>query len=246
MKQQFYILNGDALLNQLGEEIPGEKIVLRETMIDGPLDGATLSDFYETRSTFMFDKYHLPSKSEYDKKSVAEFDKIRNIPHESDINLWFEDDLFCQTNFWFTTHLLISFKCKNPVYLVRPNKGNEYSFGMMSINELKESLTNKIRITQNELIEFQKLWKYYCTNSSSQMLPIAEKLQAKFPFLVPAIRANMNKLAGEPQKVAEGIIKELNTTDFKMIFQEFCKRQPIYGFGDVQFKIILSNLNSNC
>ena len=32
--------------------------------------------------------------------------------------------------------------------------------------------------------------------------------------------------------------------DFGIIFKEFCKREPIYGFGDLQVKRLLSELEN--
>ena len=40
------------------------------------------------------------------KKTVPEFLKMQNIPENSEINLWFEDDLFCQVTFWFYSFIV--------------------------------------------------------------------------------------------------------------------------------------------
>ena len=49
-------------------------------------------------------------------KLVSEFEKIQNIEEGVDINLWFEDDLFCQVNFWFVISLLSSLNHKNSIF----------------------------------------------------------------------------------------------------------------------------------
>lgn len=94
MRKQFHILNGDSLKEILPANIQGEMIVARECLIDGNVEGKSLDDFFATRAKFISDNYEGSSKQDYYNKTVIEFQKIQAIPQESEINLWFEDDLF--------------------------------------------------------------------------------------------------------------------------------------------------------
>lgn len=38
------------------------------------------------------------------------------------------------------------------------------------------------------------------------------------------------------------IIDELGTEEFTLVFREFCKREGIYGFGDLQVKRLYDEL----
>ena len=38
---------------------------------------------------------------------------------------------------------------------------------------------------------------------------------------------------------------ELNTEQFGLIFKEFCNRESIYGFGDLQVKRLLDEIKNN-
>lgn len=240
---QWHILNGDALLKQFGNTIEGKKIICHECLIEGIIQGKSLSEFFDNRATYLQKTYDVP-KLAYSEKTELEFQKIKTIPENTVINLWFEDDLFCQTNFWFVANLLIEWKINCPIFLVRPNKGNEYSFGMMSTEQLHESFGNKIKISKDELGELQNLWNHYVEYKHVGMMMIARALQKPFPFLVPAVQAYFDKCTGKPEHTLKQIITELQTKDFGPVFREFCKREAIYGFGDLQVKTMFDNLNT--
>ena len=95
----FHILNGDALKSQFPEQILGEIIVARECLVDGTVEGLSLSDLYETRWQFLNDSYGYCSREIYFSETVSEFEKVQSIPPNSEVNLWFEDDLFCHREF---------------------------------------------------------------------------------------------------------------------------------------------------
>ena len=81
---------------------------------------------------------------------------MQDIPKNSEINLWFEDDLFCQVNFWFVMSLLKNKKKNYQYFLIRPLKRHEYSFGSMSEKELSLAYTQKIELT--DLDKLTQLW----------------------------------------------------------------------------------------
>ena len=101
----FHILNGDALKSQLpADAILGEIIVARECLVDGDVAGNTLEELIQSRVRSMHEMYGT-SENEYFQKTVPELRKIVDI-NEGEVNLWFEDDLFCQVNLWFVCELL--------------------------------------------------------------------------------------------------------------------------------------------
>lgn len=103
MKSQYHILNGDALKVQFPEVLKGNIIVARECLI-GDVQGKNLEQFFHTRAQFIsnFEDYNY---DDYFQDTVSEFEKIRAIPENAVINLWFEDDLFCQVNFKADSHV---------------------------------------------------------------------------------------------------------------------------------------------
>ena len=48
----------------------------------------------------------------------------------------------------------------------------------------------------------------------------------------------------KPTQVILEIINDLGTQEFSPIFKEFCKRAPVYGYGDLQVKRLLDKIIS--
>lgn len=236
MSKIFNILNGDALKEQFPSAILGEKIVARLCLVDGPVEGGTVEDLFAVRAKFIAENYPGFTEADYFKYAL-ETRTIQEIPANSTINLWFEDDLFCQVNFWF----ILDFIKKDQNYtinLVRPMKHSEYAFGGMNEGELIQAFDNKIQLTEIDQKTLKQFWNAYQENDLLELLILADEVKAKFPFLKPAIYAHLDRLSKQsrPKTALKEIIKELKTDKFGLVFQAFCKRESIYGFGDLQVK----------
>lgn len=247
VEKQNHILNGDALHNIFPTDIEGKTYITRECLLEGNVNSETLVSFFQKRAEFISNTYEGFSKDDYFDMSVLEFNKIQNIPENEEINLWFEHDLFCQVNFWFIVKLLSEHMKTNKIYFVQPLEKYKYNFTAMSKGLLKTALNERLKIEDNELSLISKLWDMYQTNNIKSMLEIGRDLQDKFPFILAAIVVHLERIPrddylGRPSMSLLTIIDELKTNDFKTIFQEFSKREAIYGFGDLQVKQLLKNL----
>jgi hypothetical protein len=54
-----------------------------------------------------------------------------------------------------------------------------------------------------------------------------------------------NENPGRPSQSLIAIMNQFKTEDFDTVFREFSKREPIYGFGDLQVKRLLDQILSN-
>src|SRR5512133_465390 len=106
VNKMYHILNGDSLREQFPEDLKGVILITRECLIDGDVKGSLNDDFFSTRTKFIRDSYGNDGETFYRQNIVTEFIKMQTIPEDADVNLWFEDDLFCQTNLWFVTNVL--------------------------------------------------------------------------------------------------------------------------------------------
>jgi hypothetical protein len=90
------------------------------------------------------------TETEYNNSVVEEFEKIMNAPDNSEFNLWFEYDLFCQVNMWFVIPIINSLSIKKKVfavftsYLNKTNKQFWNGFGPAKADELKVCYADKI------------------------------------------------------------------------------------------------------
>ena len=257
MKKVFHILNGDALKENLPDEILGEQIVMRECLVEGPvsnsIDNHSLSAFYKNRSTFLFENYKVES-SIYHNTSMSEIEKIRQIESGSQIFLWFEDDLFCQVNMWFICSLLNHQK-EISVALIRPslafsnNKLPEtllqYGFGGLDTPLLKSAFQNSQPLSIQHISQFADLWRLFVLKNESKLLQISLEMNEDFEFISKTVKACIGMWNGHPKELIKEIVSELDTYNFRKIFQAFNRRGAIYGFGDLQVKRIYEELKDH-
>ena len=119
MKKQYHILNGDALKEQFPKDLEGEIIVARECLVEGELKANGLDEFFKIRASFISRSFENNSIQDYYQRTASEFQKILDIKDNAEINLWFEDDLFCQVNFWFIVHLIYTNKIRFSCFLIK-------------------------------------------------------------------------------------------------------------------------------
>ena len=248
MRKQYHILNGDSLKQQFPESIQGEIMVAKECLVDGSVKGKDLTDFFKTRAEFISSNYEGYTVQDYFDKTVPEFQKMQLIPNNVDVNLWFEDDLFCQVNFWFVVNLLNKSRQKNHVYLIRPKTHSQYGFGGLKKSELISIYENRLELT--EIDKLAILWEAYQINDAKKLIKTSSILKNSYPFILTAAEAHIKRIPtngelGRPSQSLIQIIKDLETDEFGPVFKEFNKREGIYGFGDLQVKRLLDELKSN-
>ncbi|MEP2935353.1 MAG: DUF1835 domain-containing protein [Gilvibacter sp.] len=240
-----HILNGDSLLQQFPTALDGERIVCRECLVDGTLFPEPLEALFKSRSDYLDTEYRQENLPDYDTYAKAEFDKMLNLPACSEISLWFEDDVFCQINFWFCMFLLTHFEKSHTLYLVRPPKHTPYGFGGLSAQELLQAYKTRTKITSPKGIA--SLWRLYSKRDIDGLLKKTVALDNEFGFIHTAALAYAQSIPkgndpGRPTKAVIAIKHELNTNQFGPVFKEFCQREAIYGYGDLQVKKIFDSI----
>jgi hypothetical protein len=238
----YNILNGDSLAYSFSDaKIEGDIIVVREALIDGNLSGDNLHDFWHSRASYIG-----ITETEYNNSVVKEFEKIMAAPDDSEFNLWFEYDLFCQVNMWFVISIIHSLSIKKKVfavyttYLDKTNKQFWNGFGPAKADELNVCYKDRIALSDADLNFGQALWKSYKNGNLEALTELSMHQSPAFPYLQEVVKAHVDRFPkdgtkGRPEKVIEDITKNIST-DFHKVFEEFWKREGIYGFGDVQLK----------
>jgi len=238
----YNILNGDSLAHSFpNAKIEGDVIVIREALIDGDLSGDNFNDFWRSRAKFM-----ELTEAEYHNGVAKEFEKIINAPHNAEFNLWFEYDLFCQTNMWFVMSIINDLSIKKQVYAVytsyldRTDKQFWNGFGPATPSELKMCFADRISLNGTDLQFGQHLWTAFKTGDLDELIRLAKNQSPAFPYLQEVVKAHVERFPrdgskGRPERVLEEITKNIST-DFHEVFKEFWSRESIYGFGDTQLK----------
>ncbi len=235
----FQVLNGDALKARFPSQIEGVQLVCRECLVDGPAPVLQFPEFYVERAAFIQEAYGDPREG-YFAKVVPALEQIRQAPNGSELNLWFEKDLFCQVNLWFLLALLGAKKKALTINLVVPESEIQYGFAGLTDLQLLETYQNRRLLTEWEMEALEKLWPAYQSQDREALLRIASSLISTLPFIGMAVGA---QLALEPEDGTPG--KAIQTLErlkreignqFGPVFQAFSKEEAIYGFGDLQVK----------
>lgn len=245
MATTYHILCGDCLADQLRlTTIDQNFIVCRECLIDGDLAPEHFADFWKIRANFVADTYQV-STEEYYNKVVNELEKLRALPNNSEVCLWFENDLFCQANMWFVIALLTD-KPTIKLHRIFPTISNIADkwkgFGISNAAMLAQSYAAKVSFNLSDIELGNNLWAAYKNGDFEKLKELSTIQSDCFQCLVEVCQAHIDRFPtgntlGRPDQIVKEII-ETKSTHFQDVFLEFSNREGVYGFGDLQLKSI--------
>jgi len=159
----FHVLPGDSTASDFKNTgIEGEVIVCRECLIVGPADADTYFEFWERRARFILAEYG-EDEIEYHENVADELAKLLDLPPGSEVNLWFEYELFCCVNMWFCLDLLRNtgacvYRVEPAVRTVRDKwKG----FGNLNAGDLKICFAARNKFSSDDINLGSDLWNAY-------------------------------------------------------------------------------------
>ena len=239
-----HILNGDALGDQFPKNLPGETLVFRECLIEGPKNIVGFKAFFISRAAYLSDAYDSRIKESYSLELSIPLTRLVTGVMPSEVVLWFEEDLFCQANFWFVCHFLFNSGFNGKVYWAKPPGTARYNFGLLSKESLTAVFEKRLLI---DVAKIAPLWQAYSINDSDELIRIVQRLSGLSEYIIPAASAyhDMNTSTIEqsrPYLSLLEITKTLKTTHFGKVFVEFCQKEAVYGFGDLQVKRIFDEV----
>jgi Domain of unknown function (DUF1835) len=238
----YHVLNGDCLAEQLRQmSINQDFIICRECLIDGKVKSDNLNDFWKIRAEFIVESYDATIE-DYVERTVKEFEKLSNISENSEVCLWFENDLFCQVNMWFVLSMLPK-QADLKVFRVFPISENAdiwKGFGNASPAKLEKAYSSKVQFEQKDLDLGVHLWEAYQKNDFEQLKELSKMSSNCFEYLQEVChidRFPTNNSLGRPEQLIKDIL-ESKPMEFYEVFQAFSEKEGIYGFGDLQVKSI--------
>jgi hypothetical protein len=234
-----HVLPGDAQIETFKETgIEGELAVCRECLVEGPVRTVNLEDFWKARAEFLSEE----NPEAYFEKSVREFENLINAPSGSEINLWFEYELFCQANMWFCLYLLRDTDAE--IYRVAPTVRAESDkwdgFGGLNPDDLKRCFSGRTKFSREDVLLGAELWEAFQSENRERLVDLSKKSSPCFPYLeeVGAAAAEKDTL---PREILKDILST-GETEFEKIFPIFRDRAGVYGYGDAQVKRILAGI----
>jgi Domain of unknown function (DUF1835) len=240
----YHVLNGDCLAEQLRQtSINQDFIVCRECLIDGNVNSDNLNNFWKIRADFIVESY-CETVDGYFEKVVKEFEILTNLPKNSEVCLWFENDLFCQVNMWFVLSMLPK-QADLKVFRVFPIIENGQlwkGFGNATLSSLENAYFSKVQFEQKDLDLGVNLWEAYQKRDLQNLKQLSKMSSNCFEYLQEVCQAHIdrfptNNSLSRPEQLIKDILKS-KSMEFQEVFQAFSEKEGIYGFGDLQVKSI--------
>ena len=242
-----HILNGDALGEQFPKDLPGETLVFRECLVEGPKKAVEFEAFFTSRAAYLSDTYDPTIKESYSLELSIPLMRVVAEQAPAEVVLWFEEDLFCQANFWFICHFLEGSGYRGKVSWAKPSGVAKYNFGLLSKESLTAVFKDRIPV---DIAKVAPLWQAYSINDSDELIRLVEGVAGLSEYIIPAAIAyhDMNTSTVEqsrPYLSLLEITKALKTSRFGKVFMEFCQKEAVYGLGDLQVKRIFEEVIRN-
>jgi hypothetical protein len=251
MKDGLHITNGDSLTDYLKELNYKEDILTwREMLCEGPVVPLIDSEvFFELRKSFLNTCYNV-DKGDYNLKNDLTI--LDNIDNYSEINLWFEYDLFCHINLLGIINLLHQKEIDKPLYLICSGRVNGETDlkGLSELNpdQLNKHYKNRILLTQEDIDLAIALWRTYCGSDHNILKPYILK-NSSFKYLTNCLKAHLKRFPNQKSgldTIEENILKIIKDGDIKSrhhLLGYILNYQGYYGFGNLQLERIIDKLS---
>ena len=250
-EQILHITNGSSLTNYLKElDVEGEFLSWEEMLCEGPtVAGIDTNEFFNIRKTFLKEVY----KMEIDEKEYKkELGKLNNLENFTEINLWFEYDLFCHINLIAVISLLHQREIDLPLYLVCSGRveGERNLKGLAELNpdQLMDHYQKKISLDKDDIDMAIALWRTYCGKDHNIFKPYIVK-SSSFPYISNCLKAHLNRFPDSKNglnTLEKNILEIVKVNDIKSkhhLMGYALNYQGYYGFGDIQFERLINNLS---
>lgn len=253
MKTTLHITNGDNFTEKLKKlKFSGDIVTWREMLCEGKTINTVGSEsFWRTRFEFLSTTYKV-SKNWFVEKTLKEYRSLCNHKKSNEIILWFEYDLFCQINMLAVISWLKTHRRHTDIFLVcgSESKDSHQLRGLseMTQEELKQLYQNKIWLTQDDIEFADYVWQLYCSDNPIRLEQLSHFENYQFTYLGKAVEAHLKRfpfLKTGLNQVEHDVLKTALNTKPKNIHElvgSALKNQGLYGFGDLQYERIISDL----
>ena len=246
-----HITNGNMLTNYLQElDVKGDILTWQEMLCEGPTIPAIDSEaFFELRAEFLKSCYDIEIDTDALK---TELSKLNDVDSYSEINLWFEYDLFCHINLLGVINLLHQKEINKPLYLICSGriKGEKSLKGLseLSPEQLKSHYKDKILLTQKDIDFAIALWRTYCGKDHNILKPYIVT-KSNFKYMSNCLKAHLERFPDQKSGLSRleanilKIIRENTVKSEHHLLGYALNYQGYYGFGDTQLKRIIKQLS---
>ena len=248
-----HIHNGDSSANTAKQSsLPGEHYAWRESLITGPTPaGVTGNEWRRVRAQHLSEAYGADLQ-ECERGLLAQEKKLSSFEEHEEVVLWFEHDLFCQTNLlyllnWFAQEDTGSTKLSLICIGEFPGKENFRGLGELNAEQMASLFPGRQQVTSTQLKLAELAWQAYCSPDPAEIEKVAQTADL-LPFLEQALRAHLRRFPSTKNGLGSIENKGLElihggSKTFMDLFPRFGDAEPVYGLGDAQFWLALQRLS---
>lgn len=239
-----HITNGTNLTVYLRElNFTEEIFTWQEMLCEGPTIPAIDSkQFFKIRAKFLKKIYDIDININDLRHELAKLDDVENY---SEINLWFDYNLFCHINLLGVINLLHQKEIDKPLYLICSGrvKGEKNLKGLTELKpeQLKDQYKNKILLTEKDIELAIALWRTYCGKDHNILKPYIVT-ESSFKYMSNCLKAHLKRFPHQQSGLGTleahilNLIKENNVKSENHLLGYCLNYQGYYGYNDIQLK----------
>jgi Domain of unknown function (DUF1835) len=245
-----HIVNGDVVGSKIGS-LPGEVLVWREMYDFGPLSEDISDEKEISRRAYFFEKKLGIPAALFIQNCEDQNRYLSEIQRESEIVLWFEQDIYDQTMFMYLLNELTKKEFTNlSMVMINEYQGIEpfYGFGQLSSHQLEELFYKKKQvISADQIIEAITGWRAYTSKNPTDIEKWIAASKQKVPFLTQALQSHLSYFPSihtglnEVETLVVNYLKN-NSCTFTELFQFISKQRINDGISDLYFAAMLNEL----
>lgn len=157
----FHLINGQCTLNGLEKtNIPGIKISVDDILMEGPLpDYLQDESAWRKRAAWLQNRFGI-SEAEYLQRAQEREQTLAQCFTESEVVLWYENDVFCQINFLYILQRLAELdETRTQLYEVCPD---EDRLGLLDVKHLEKLFDRRVKVSPEKITLARDAWKAIC------------------------------------------------------------------------------------
>ena len=248
-----HIHNGDSSANIAKQSsLPGEQFAWRESLVTGPTPAGVAGNEWRNVRAQHLSKAYGADLQECERGLLDQEKKLSSSAEHEEVILWFEHDLFCQTNLlyllnWFAQEDTGSTKLSLICIGAFPGKENFRGLGELNAEQMASLFPGRQQVTSSQFKLAELAWQAYCSPDPAEIEKAVQTADL-LPLLGPALRAHLRRFPSTKNGLGSIENKGLElihggSKTFMDLFTRFGDAEPIYGLGDAQFWLAVQRLS---
>jgi hypothetical protein len=252
-----HVHNGDSSAGTAGKaDIPGSHLGWREALVCGSAPGwVSDEEFHRTRAAHLAQAYGVEF-AKAQSELLEQHRALSRFAEHEEVVLWFEHDLFCQVQLIYLLNWLLNWLAKRESTNTRlslisidrfPGIADFRGLGQLNEAQLESLFPARRLITREQLTLGSRAWRAYSSSDPTEIESLRQSDTSALPFLSSALMKHLQRFPSTRNglgRIANTALEliEAGSREFRELFPEFGKREPIYGFGDAQFYLEMRRL----